>query len=217
MSATINGAELTIELYLTGLAGPEERMQTVPPTSWGGGAMGSGYTSGTAFTVAVAGVITHLRYWHTAGCPPGTTHTLSLWSDAGVKLASVPDPSASGVSDYRELALATPFRVTAGARYRVSSSWDLFAGAESPAPPPSLSSNLTSPAGYFQAGTDVFPSLAGNNYHADVVFRADVDGWSDLTCQTTSAEWSWGAPEALGPLTECEGGTLRVSHDRSRS
>ena len=35
--------------------------------------------------------------------------------------------------------------------------------------------------------------------------------WHDLTCDTTSASWSWGAPEALGPLTECEGGTLRVS------
>jgi hypothetical protein len=35
--------------------------------------------------------------------------------------------------------------------------------------------------------------------------------WSELTCDTTSASWSWGAPEALGPLTECEGGTLRVS------
>jgi len=35
--------------------------------------------------------------------------------------------------------------------------------------------------------------------------------WTDLTCDTTSAMWEWGAPEALGPLTECEGGTLRVS------
>jgi hypothetical protein len=35
--------------------------------------------------------------------------------------------------------------------------------------------------------------------------------WTELTCDTTSAEWTWGAPEALGPLTECEGGTLRVS------
>jgi len=35
--------------------------------------------------------------------------------------------------------------------------------------------------------------------------------WHDITCDTTSASWSWGAPEALGPLTECEGGTLRVS------
>ena len=35
--------------------------------------------------------------------------------------------------------------------------------------------------------------------------------WTDVTCDTTTAEWQWGAPEALGPLTECEGGTLRVS------
>jgi hypothetical protein len=41
--------------------------------------------------------------------------------------------------------------------------------------------------------------------------------WHDITCQTTSADWRWGAPEALGPLTECEGGTLRVSlHDPDR-
>jgi hypothetical protein len=40
---------------------------------------------------------------------------------------------------------------------------------------------------------------------------AGPGGWHDLTCKTTTAEWTWGAPEALGPLTECEGGTLRVS------
>ena len=211
MTATIRGADITIELYLTGIAGPAERMQTALPVSWGGGAMGSAYTVGTAFTVAAAGVITHLRYWHTAGCPPGTTHTLSLWTDAGVKVASVADPSASGVSDYRDIALATPYRVTAGTRYRVSVSWNLFAGCETAGAPPSGSPNLTTPAGYLATGTDTFPTIAGNNYHVDVVFRADTEGWQDITCKTTTAEWTWGAPEALGPLTECEGGTFRVS------
>ena len=47
---------------------------------------------------------------------------------------------------------------------------------------------------------------------ADIKIELYLSGaWTDLTCDTTSAEWQWGAPEALGPLTECEGGTLRVS------
>jgi hypothetical protein len=47
---------------------------------------------------------------------------------------------------------------------------------------------------------------------ADITIELFLSGaWLDITCQTTTAEWQWGAPEALGPLTECEGGTLRVS------
>ena len=48
---------------------------------------------------------------------------------------------------------------------------------------------------------------------ADIKIEMNLSGstWTELTCDTTSAEWTWGAPEALGPLTECEGGTLRVS------
>ena len=47
---------------------------------------------------------------------------------------------------------------------------------------------------------------------ADITIELYLSGaWVDITCDTTTAEWQWGAPEALGPLTECEGGTLRVS------
>jgi hypothetical protein len=45
---------------------------------------------------------------------------------------------------------------------------------------------------------------------AEFVIELYISGaWQDI--KTTSADWQWGAPEALGPLTECEGGTLRVS------
>jgi hypothetical protein len=47
---------------------------------------------------------------------------------------------------------------------------------------------------------------------ANVAIQLFLSGaWTDITCDTTSASWTWGASEALGPLTECEGGTLRVS------
>ena len=47
---------------------------------------------------------------------------------------------------------------------------------------------------------------------ADIRIELFISGaWVDLTCDTTSATWEWGAPEPMGPLTECEGGTLRVS------
>ena len=187
VTATIRGAEFTIELYLE-LA---ERMSSGTPTDLGGGAMGSPYTVGTAFTVTTAGTITHLRYWHTAGCTPGTVHTLSLWSNAGVKLASVADAGAVGVTGYREVALGTPYAVTAGTRYRVTVSWNLFAGCESPTSPPG-SASLTSLAGYFLPGTDIFPTNAGQHYHVDVVFVPPP--WHDITCQTTTAEWRGARP-----------------------
>ena len=47
---------------------------------------------------------------------------------------------------------------------------------------------------------------------AEVAIELYLGGaWLDITCDVTSANWQWGASEALGPLTECEGGTLRVS------
>lgn len=47
---------------------------------------------------------------------------------------------------------------------------------------------------------------------ADVRVELWADGaWLDLTCEATSADWQWGASEPLGPLTESEGGRLRVS------
>ena len=60
--------------------------------------------------------------------------------------------------------------------------------------------------------------MTANVRGADLTIELFLGGaWVDLTCQTTTAEWQWGAPEALGPLTECEGGTLRVSlHDPDR-
>lgn len=47
---------------------------------------------------------------------------------------------------------------------------------------------------------------------ADIRFELYYSSaWHDLSLCVTSATWQWGATEALGPLTECEGGTLRVS------
>jgi hypothetical protein len=47
---------------------------------------------------------------------------------------------------------------------------------------------------------------------ADVKVELFLSGaWSDITCEVTSVTWTWGTSEALGPLTESEGGTMRAS------
>ena len=37
------------------------------------------------------------------------------------------------------------------------------------------------------------------------------DAWAGIECDVTSAQWSWGAGDPMGPLTECEAGRLRAS------
>lgn len=37
-----------------------------------------------------------------------------------------------------------------------------------------------------------------------------ADAWDDVTCVVTSLQWSWGATDPLGPLTDAEGGRATV-------
>jgi hypothetical protein len=44
-----------------------------------------------------------------------------------------------------------------------------------------------------------------------IEIQAPTSAWSDVTCEVTSADWTWGAVTPLGPLTETEGGWMRIS------
>ena len=44
-----------------------------------------------------------------------------------------------------------------------------------------------------------------------IEIQAPTSAWTDITCEVTSADWTWGAVTPLGPLTETEGGWMRVS------
>ena len=41
--------------------------------------------------------------------------------------------------------------------------------------------------------------------------QAPTSAWTDITCDTTSADWTWGAVTPMGPITETEGGWMRIS------
>lgn len=159
---------------------PVSMMGTIP-TKVSGGV----FTVGTAFTANYDGAITHLRYYHTTGHPTGTTHTLSLWTNAGVKLASVADTPPDDLGGYRNVLLALPVPVVAGTTYRVS-----FTGEgqnyryDDSGPITSLTPELTaSPNGLYSAGTDVFPTsaAANTNFFADVVYARTIGGLGAMT------------------------------------
>jgi hypothetical protein len=154
---------------------PESLFDNTPPTY---GAAGS-YTVGNQFTVIAAGRITHIRYWHAAGCG-GFNHALALWNGfTGVKLASTSDAAPDAFAGYREIALATPWLVVAGDLIHVSY---LTGGGNfnyTDSTPPSFAPHLTmtTGAGYYAVGAvEAFPNngAGGPHYHADVVYESQL-------------------------------------------
>lgn len=172
-----------------------ERIQARPPT--GGTAATSGnYTHGAGFTATKNGRVTHIATYHYADLhTAGQLHPLSLWTNAGVKVAHVdfvcpgsglfdvfgdrenvvapvvegePAPRATA---WYEVALATPYAIVAGSTYRVSCSAPTYTYF-STAAPASLAPHLTVyQSGFYIAGSDVFPTTAqpANYYPIDVV------------------------------------------------
>lgn len=132
---------------------------------------------GTAFTPSVDGVVTKIRFYKSA--QNTGTHTGSIWSSSGERLASVTfaDETESG---WQEASLDTPLAIEAGETYVVSyyapeghysaSSW-YFTSDHVHGP-------LTAPGGangrYVYGADGGFPtgSLASTNYFVDVVFRS---------------------------------------------
>ena len=81
----------------------------------------SGYTIGNRFTAAQAATLTHFRYRPVSHAYDGTALTFGLYSDAGTLLTQQSwTPTAATPLDWTNIALTTPYQMTAGSTYRVA-------------------------------------------------------------------------------------------------
>jgi hypothetical protein len=130
---------------------------------------------GVAFTPAVAGTVTAIRFYKGSG--NGGTHTGNLWSAAGVNLATVTFASETA-SGWQTAQLATPVTLTAGASYTVSYlapqggysvTSAYFTAAKTSGP---LTAAATVNGKYRYGASSGFPTQTFNstNYFVDIVF-----------------------------------------------
>jgi hypothetical protein len=134
---------------------------------------------GVKFTADVSGSITGIRFYKAA--TNTGTHTGSLWTAGGQRLAQVtfPNETASG---WQEADVSTPVAITAGTTYIASyfapnghyssTSGQLASGVDNP--PLHAVANSTNANGVYAYGaTSTFPNSSFNasNYWVDVLFK----------------------------------------------
>ncbi|WP_407938897.1 DUF4082 domain-containing protein [Nocardioides sambongensis] len=137
---------------------------------------GAAVELGTAFSPTKNGTITAIRFYKGTGNTG--THTGSLWSSSGTRLATVTFTGESATG-WQQATLANPVEVTAGTTYvvsylaprgRYSYTSGFFNGGYT-------SGDLTAPAGnngrYLYGAAGGFPiySWGASNYFVDVVFE----------------------------------------------
>jgi hypothetical protein len=146
-----------------------------------------GIELGLKFTSSVAGEVLGVRFYksrHNTG-----THTGTLWTSTGKKLASVTFSSESKWN-WQTALFATPVRLTPGVTYVVS-----YHAQRAYSQDPSVlrgnvkrSGPLTAVSGVYRSGPQVaFPSQsgAGDSYAVDILFKA-VGGPSTTPIKTTT-------------------------------
>ena len=179
---------------------------------------------GVSFTPAQDGTVSAIRFFKGTG--NNGTHTGSIWSAAGVRLATATFTGET-VSGWQTAQLGSTLALSAGQSYvvsylapqgRYSSTPAYFANAKTSGP-------LTAPASgngrYFYGTTGGFPSYSWNatNYFVDVVFAATppppaptpVPGNSIFSSTSTPANLSWAdaSPVQLGVrFTTSSAGTV---------
>jgi hypothetical protein len=131
---------------------------------------------GMAFTPSATGAVTGIRFYK--GASNTGTHTGSIWTSAGTRLATVTftNETASG---WQTANLATPLTLTAGETYIVSyyTPSGVFAITQGYFTGPVTSGPLSAPAAngrYVYGAGGGFPdgvSGGGHNYWVDVVYR----------------------------------------------
>jgi hypothetical protein len=134
---------------------------------------------GMAFTTARNGVVSGVRFYKGAG--NGGTHTGSLWSATGTRLATVTF-SGETPTGWQTASFGSPVAVTAGTTYVVS--YLAPQGHYSDTPnffsSPLTNGDLTAPAGgngrYLYGSGGGFPAFTYNatNYFVDVVFAPTI-------------------------------------------
>lgn len=132
---------------------------------------GSTWEQAIMFTSAINGKITHLRYYKVPG--ETGTHVGRLWSDTGVPLRqqTFVNETASG---WQEVALTTPYPITAGVTYRVSYNVNLY-GAKilGGMSAPILNWPLTATGARYATPSGTFPNTGSTgNFLADIRFSA---------------------------------------------
>ncbi|MBX0299446.1 DUF4082 domain-containing protein [Cryobacterium sp. 1639] len=134
---------------------------------------------GMAFAVSQPGVVTGIRFYKGAGNTG--THVGSLWSAAGVKLASVTFTGETATG-WQTATLATPYALTPGERYvvsylapvgRYSSTSNYFSILRSQGP---LTADTASNGRYRYGSGGGFPTgtYQATNYFVDVQFRTQA-------------------------------------------
>lgn len=182
------GAPITRNLQLTGPYSVfGQQVPDVPDTPDGGA-----YELGMNITPSVDGFITGARFYKSAANTG--THSGSLWSSAGQRLATATFTSETA-SGWQEVRFSEPVAVSAGQKYVVSytvpnghyaskeNQWASFGLSEAPL---TVAGGFGSaPAGVY-AGPGSFPSNSYNNgnYFVDALF--DTVDTSDLTA---SGHW----------------------------
>jgi hypothetical protein len=130
---------------------------------------------GVKFSSSSAGTITGVRFWKDS-INTGS-HTASLWSSTGQKLASTTfvNETASG---WQEVLFPQPVQITAGTTYVASyhTNFD-YSAADGYFATPRTNGSLTAPANagvYAYSSSVVFPnnSFMSDNYWVDVLFLA---------------------------------------------
>lgn len=145
-----------------------------PSTTTPGHATGNDSASvelGVKFTSSSAGQIVGVRFYKATNSTG--THTGTLWSAAGAKLATGTF-SGETASGWQTLTFATPIAITAGTSY-VASYHTVQYSYDEPYAWPRTAAPLSAPAAagvYAYGATSTFPKSTFNstNYYADVLF-----------------------------------------------
>ncbi len=173
-------------LLLMGLMPKPAAGASCPCTIWPGSATPSQVTVndpnavelGVKFSPDVAGSITGIRFYK--GPQNTGTHTGSLWSTSGARLATATFTSETA-SGWQQVNFASPVNVTANTTYvasyyapvgNYSANGDYFAAVTDNSPLHAPSSAASGGNGVYAYGADIFPVLSFNNtnYWVDVVF-----------------------------------------------
>ena len=144
-------------------APPTEQVANVEPTTFGSG-----------FTTAIDGFVTHLRFWHVAGCG-GFDHQPALWLDnifgADQKIGTVPAAIDDAFEGWIEVPLPEPVLVQTGkyyvTAYSAQSDYPIRIEAFG-----SLAPSLTFTGASSEPGLGVLPTngIGDRHFLADVVF-----------------------------------------------
>lgn len=180
--------------------GPDEFIFAAATTPAGTSPQSFPFTFGIRFTPVVDGRITGVRFYSYAAV---TGRPVSIWSDAGVRLAHGVGGAEAGIG-WQVIPLDEPLSVKAGeplvTSYGWHNSWGQF-GYTVEQTPVSASPNLVAGKGsYHQGDMDTFPEAdGGQHYYADVVFQAGSDGLDPDTQRFLDAT---GLPEYYAPALD---------------